>query len=345
MKQKVWGVMAVGACLATGPRRAADYPQVEISNGPIRARLYLPDAEKGYYRGTRFDWSGVIASLVYQGHNYYGPWFDKMDVKVHDFVYESAQIVAGPCSAISGPVEEFSSGGKALGYDEAKPGGTFIKIGVGVLRKPEEADYDHYRLYEVVDPGKWTIRTAPDWVEFAHEVSDSSGYAYLYRKTVRLAKDKPEMVLEHSLKNTGRRAIEGSAYDHNFLVLDQQAPGPDFTITLPFEIRTNRPPDKELATIRGNRIVYLKKLENEDRVSADLQGFSDSPRDYDIRIDNPRIGVGMRITGDRPLQRASLWSIRSVLSVEPYIAMAVEPGSEFTWKLSYSFYTLPAKGQ
>ena len=39
------------------------FPSAEISNGRIRATILLPDAEKGYYRGTRFDWSGVISSL------------------------------------------------------------------------------------------------------------------------------------------------------------------------------------------------------------------------------------------------------------------------------------------
>ena len=54
---------------------AADYPQAEISNGVIHAKLYLPDAKTGFYRSTRFDWSGVISSLKFGGHNYYGPWF------------------------------------------------------------------------------------------------------------------------------------------------------------------------------------------------------------------------------------------------------------------------------
>src|SRR5947209_20149621 len=89
-------------------------PQAEISNGVVRAKIYLPDPEKGYYRGTRFDWSGVINSLEYAGHDYYGAWFTKTDSKVIDFVFEGSDIVAGPCSAIMGPVEEFSSDEKAL---------------------------------------------------------------------------------------------------------------------------------------------------------------------------------------------------------------------------------------
>ncbi|HEY3841195.1 MAG TPA: hypothetical protein VGL72_31705 [Bryobacteraceae bacterium] len=332
-------------CGLAGGGLAADYPRAEISNSQIHAVLYLPDAQRGYYRGTRFDWSGVIASLEYKGHNYYGPWFQRMDPKVHDFIYDGPDIVAGLASAISGPVEEYASGGTTLGYDEAKPGDTFLKIGVGALRKPEEARYDHYRAYEVVDPGKWSIKKGPDWIEFLQEINGPAGYAYAYRKTIRLAKDKPRMILQHSLKNTGRRAIEANVYNHNFLVLDKQPTGPDFEISFPFEIKSARPPNGELAAIRANRIVYLKTLQNQDTVSTNVQGFGGSAKDFDIRIENRKVGAGMRITADRPLLRASLWSIRSVLAVEPFIGMAIEPGGEFTWTLTYDFYSLPANRQ
>ena len=331
-------VLSLG--LAAGSVAAADFSQAAISNGQIRANLYLPDAARGYYRGTRFDWSGVIAALEYKGHNYYGPWFQKTDPKVHDFVYDGPGkvVVAGPCSAITGPAEEFTP----LGYDEAKPGGTFIKIGIGVLRKADDAKYDHYRLYDVVDPGKWTVHKNADSVEFIQQVSDpSSGYGYTYHKAVRLTKGKPELLLEHSLKNTGRRKIDSSVYNHNFLVLDNQAPGPDFVITVPFDIQTNRPPDRVLGEIRKNQIVYLKTLTSEERVATPMNGFGDSSKDYDIRVENRKIGAGMRITADRPLQNASLWSIRTVLAVEPFTSIAVEPDGEFTWKIWYNFYTLP----
>ena len=130
-------------------------PQWEIANKLVRVKLYLPNAVSGSYRGTRFDWSGVIADLQYAGHSYYGPWFTQTDPKVPDFIYQGAEIVAGPCSAITGPVEEFTP---ALGFDEAKAGGTFLKLGVGILRKPDDAPYSAYRLYEIVDGGKWSTK-------------------------------------------------------------------------------------------------------------------------------------------------------------------------------------------
>jgi hypothetical protein len=41
--------------------------------------------------------------------------------------------------------------------------------------------------------------------------------------------------------------------------------------------------------------------------------------------------------------RAGLWSIRSVIAVEPYLGISVEPGGEFTWTQTYDFYTIPRK--
>jgi len=57
-------------------------PTVKIWNGVLRAKVYLPDGEKGFYRGMRFDWAGVMASLEYKSHGYLGPFFEKFDPAV-----------------------------------------------------------------------------------------------------------------------------------------------------------------------------------------------------------------------------------------------------------------------
>jgi hypothetical protein len=327
---------------ALGQASAAEPPQTEIKNRHIKAKLYLPDAQNGFYRGTRFDWSGVISSLEYQGHDFYGPWFTRYDPSVRDFIYKDADIIVGSASAMTGPVDEFQ---KPVGYDTAKAGETFVKIGVGVLRKPDAANYASFQKYEIVDPGKWTVRKGAGFVEFTQDLNDTAtGYGYTYSKTVRLTNGKPEMTIEHSLKNTGRLPIRTNVYDHNFLVLDKAAPSPDFVISLPFQIRSSRPPAAGMAEIRGNQIAYMKTLENQERVFFPIEGFSGDSKDYDIRIENRKLGAGMRITGDRPLVGETLWSIRSVLSLEPFIDVTAEPSEAFNWKYTYSYYTI-AKGK
>jgi hypothetical protein len=234
-----------------------------------------------------------------------------------------------------GPAEEFP---RPQGYTTAKAGGTFLKIGVGVLRKPDDTAYSAYNNYEIVDSGKWTVDQHADAVGFTQEVNDAaSGFGYLYRKTVSLTSGRPELVIEHSLRNTGRLPIQTTQYNHNFLVLDAAPTGADFTISVPFQIQTARPPDPKVAEIRGNQIVYLKTLEGEDRVTFPIQGFGKEPKDYDVRIENRKSGASVRVVSDRPMASVSLWSIRSVISMEPFVDVSTEPGNTTTWKYTYTY--------
>jgi hypothetical protein len=308
---------------------AADPPQAEISNGLIRAKLYLPDAADGYYRATRFDWSGVIASLEFQGHSYFGVWFRRYDPKIHD--------------AITGPVEEYRTGGvSALGYEEAKPGENFVRIGVGLVKKPEEAAYQQFKTYDIADNGKWAVKTAAASVEFIQELADPvSGYAYVYRKVVRLAKNEPRLIIEHHLKNTGKKVIETNVYNHGFFVIDNQPSGPDFTVKFPFDLKAASSLNG-WAEVTGKELHYLKELPAGPQVHSELTGFGDSARDYDFRVENRKTGAGVHVTGDHPLWKIDFWSPRATICPEAYIEMKIEPGKESQWNLTYDFYVLPA---
>lgn len=312
---------------ALGALYGAEFPQAEISNGRIKAVVYLPDAAKGYYRATRFDWSGAIARLECNGHNYFGVWFPKYDPLLND--------------SITGPVEEFRTGDTALGWEEAKVGGTFIKIGVGVLRKPDERPYAFSRTFEIVNGGKWTSRASDDSVEFTHELADAaSGYAYVYRKVVRLAKGEPRMTIEHSLRNTGKRAIETNVYNHNFFMLDNQPSGPELSVKFAFEPKATRDL-RGMAEVRGKQLVYLKEIASRQSVFTEFTGFGATASDFDFRVENAKSGAGVRVVGDRPLWKMVFWSIPTVLSPEAYVDMKIEPGAESHWRLTYDFYTLP----
>ena len=317
-------------------------PSKAIDNGKLHAVVYVPDATNGFYQGTRFDHAGMLQQLTYAGHSFYDPWFDKFDPKVLDFAYQGESIVAGPATKVTGPVEEFiTDSGGPLGFDEAPVGGTFVKIGVGVLRKPDDAKYDHDRVYELVEGAKWDVKATPTSVEFTQQVMDkTSGFGYVYRKTVRLVPGTSQMAIEHSLKNIGSKGIETRVYDHNFMVLDHQPTGPDFTIHFPFDIKITRPGDATLGAVNGGTISYLKQLGGQDRFGMGIGGFSDKAADYDITIKNSKVKAQVEITGDRPLESASLFSIRSVVAIEPYVRLSISQGQETTWKYVYTFGTI-----
>jgi hypothetical protein len=292
---------------------AADPPTAEISNASLRAKLYVPDAENGYYRATRFDWSGVIASLERKGHNYFGVWFERYDPHLHD--------------AITGPVESFN----AIGYDEAAPGGKFLRIGVGWLRRPADARVNDFKTYDIVDGGKWTTRKGADWIEFTQALDDT----YTYHKTVRLVNG--QLVLEHRLENTGKTALETDVFNHDFYMLDNQPTSPDIVVKFPFEAKSGRD-WRGPGAIRDKQIVYQQELQKGQTVSGEITGFGPTAADYDFRVENRKTGVGVHQTGDRPLSRLYFWSIRTTVCPEAYVHIRVEPGKETAWRTTYEFY-------
>jgi hypothetical protein len=313
--------------LASSWLTAADPPYADISNGAVRARLYLPDAVNGYYRATRFDWAGVVASLEFQGHNFFGVWFPHYDPHTND--------------SITGPVEEYRTGTSALGYGEAKPGETFLRIGVGLLKKPAEPAFQQFHTYEIVDPGKWTVSATARAVEFTQEVADPvSGYAYRYRKIVRLDARAPRMIIEHSLRNTGRKVIATNVYNHGFFVIDNQPSGPDFSVRFPFPVKAAA--DLQgLAEVRGRELRYLRELQpGGQSIHSELTGFGPTARDFDFRVENRKTGAGVRVTGDRPLWKIDFWSVRTTVCPEAYIDMKIAPGQESHWRLVYEFYVV-----
>ena len=310
-----------------------DAPEARITNGIISAKLYLPDAKKGYYQGTRFDWSGVIPSLTYKNHNYFDFWNPApYNAKLHD--------------AIAGPVEEFNP----LGYEEAKPGHGFIKIGVGVLKKVDIKPYRFSQGYEILDGGKWKVKKRGNAISFTHTLKDASGYAYQYTKTIELVKGKPLMIVHHSLKNTGSKEIATSAYNHNFFVLDGEPTGPNIKTSFPFDVKAEDRGNgslKGFGTIihtQGKSLVFSRALNKGEQVySSGLQGFRDVAEDYNITIQNTKTGAGVNITSDQALEKLVYWACPSTACPEPYIKINVAPGKEFSWKYNYEFFAPGAK--
>ncbi len=87
-------------------------------------------------------------------------------------------------------------------------------------------------------------------------------------------------------------------------------------------------------------MVYRQELPADGTsVYGELAGFGDTSKDFDIRVENAKTGAGVRLVGDKPLSRVVFWSIRTVLSPEPYIEMKIEPRHESRWVLNYEFYT------
>lgn len=297
-----------------------DFPQAEISNKQVTMKLYLPDPEKGYYRATRFDWSGIIASATYKGHNYFEYWKTSHNPLIHE--------------DLSGPVESYNKPG--LGFEEAGPGGHFIRIGVGILERPDNQDYETFKTYKIVDNGKWDIRKGKDWIEFEQTLQSDIGYGYVYTKRIALKKPEPGFTITHTLRNTGQKKIETDQFNHNFFIIDGEKTGPDITVDFPFKISTTDDL-KGLVELEGQTLTFLKDL-NDQSVWMELKGYGPDIQDHRITVRNTRTGAGVTFGVDRQIYQMVFWACGTTYCPENYIWISVEPGKEETWISDYTFF-------
>ena len=320
-----------------------DHPKALLTNGKLNALVFLPDATNGYYRSTRFDWSGVVGCVSLNGHTFFGEWFTQYDPLKNDSItgpVEEFRTDDGPMGYNALHPGELSVRPGAIGYREARPGETFLKPGVGVLAKVDDSPYQFGGAYPIVDTGSWRVKVRKRSVRFRQVLRGPEGYAYVYEKTLTLNKDEPVMTLRHSLKNTGKKAIETYVYDHDFFMLDGKPTGPGMIVHFTFEPK----PVGEIgsaAKIEGKDLVYVDELAPRKGVAGYLTGYSGDVRDFDFTAEDTRSKIGVQQTSDHSLARLYFWSTQKTICPEGYIKLNVAPGETSHWTLRYRFFAPP----
>jgi hypothetical protein len=74
------------------------------------------------------------------------------------------------------------------------------------------------------------------------------------------------------------------------------------------------------------------------KIYRPIQGFGKEPKDYDVRVESRRTDAGFRVTSDTAPASIGFWSIRSVISVEPFVDLGTDPGKTTTWRYVYTYY-------
>lgn len=301
---------------------AEQYKIARITNGEIEAYVCVADnrAEQ-YYRGVRFDPTGVVLSLKAKGHIYFGGVYPIHNPECFD--------------SISGPVEEYL----IVGYNEAKVGEDFLKIGVGMLEKKSDKKYNFIEDFKLKNAGKRSVKVFDDSIEYTHEMSDKSGYGYILKKRLRL--EKSSLVVEHTLKNIGSKTIDSNVYGHCFFTVDNMQI--DESVVAKFNFKLDCPQayiSKGLAEIKDNEIRYLRTAKDSDRVSIDNIQCAGTLEENCMEVEFGKLGAGVRVRGDKPLLKSVYWSNGKMVCPEPFVKIDLKPNEEFSWKFTYDFYKL-----
>jgi hypothetical protein len=326
--------LTLTALFVASPVLADDYPHVVLKNDKLKFTLYEPDAKKGFYRGTRFDHAGVFGHVEFAGHKIFGPWKDTHDPTNHDDI-------VGPC-------EEFGNQAP-LGYDDAKVGETFLKIGVGELEKPKEAKYSFATKYKVVKPLEWAWAPAKNvgpnayfWVT----EQQTNGFGYRYLKSVALEDKSATITIRHTLKNTGEKRLVTDFYNHNFFNVDGDLVGPNYSFAFPCEVKAQDLKGKfgELVEVKDKEFRFKDKLPTGQFVMATLTGFDPKDEKHQtFEMRHAPSAVRIEVKHSYSFAKFYVWGIKTTICPEPYMAIDLKPGEEAKWSITYTFHQEPPK--
>ncbi len=316
---------------------AADYPKIELSTKQLKLTLYPPDAEKGFYRGSRFCWGGVLGDVEIGGHKLFHAWKDRHDPKNHD--------------DIIGPVVEFGQD-MPLGYDDAKVGETFVKVGVGELVKPDEKKYLFHTNYKVQNTGIWKVQPGrkaekyTDSAEMRQTLVTKTGYSYhLYIKVWVFDTDRDAcMNVEYELINIGTKKIVTDVYNHNFFNVDRKPIGPDYSLHFGELVEGTKTSKFENAKFVGRKLEFPKPLDKGQIIGEVITTEEKTPAPYQYSMHynkDKKEAVRVEVVDIWPekteRKKFQVWSIGSVLCPEPFYKVEIEPGDSLKWSAAYGF--------
>ncbi len=320
------GLVILGALLAAAspapPETKATYPKVRLERDGAVLDVYLPDPETGYYRGPRFDWSGMVARAAWNGHTFFGPWKTPHKPEALDHGI--------------GTAGEFGMA-SPLGYEGAKTGEPFYKIGVGALEKPEpkldaEGEREPYgfaKRYRILKPAPWTVTRGPTHILSVQEMKGERGWGWRLAKRVEILEGGGGFVVAYALTNTGTKRIATDHYSHNFIRIDDVPVGPDYRVLLPF--------GPTVAKMTGTLRVEGRALMPGPKAWATLEGFGPTAADNAATVVCTKTGASLALRTDRPLAKYAFYAEPTAICPEPFVELDVPPGEAVRWTTTYTF--------
>lgn len=323
------GVIALGACRAPEVDRAvrpaahAEVPVARLEEGKLNALVYLPDARAGHYRGTRFDWTGMIGRLEYDGEVFWDEW-------------NASDDPTGDHDNAVGPALEFGMK-SPIGFDEAKPGEGFIKIGVGVLEKPADGKpYMFRRKYPILateNTHDYEETDARDQILFR---SSANAGPYSYRLTKRVSVRGDTLTVWCQLDNTGTEALVTDVYNHNFFRPGARGFEP------PTEVQFDRPATAASNAKTGKAVTIDGKITVTAAPTGSVWGPLEFPGMKTPRTFTLTKGrLKMTVTHDFEPSKYVLYGLAEFIAVEPFMDIRLAPGQRVTWSYTYRFHVQP----
>ncbi|KAL3792504.1 hypothetical protein HJC23_008426 [Cyclotella cryptica] len=380
--------MPLGASLLPPTMASATefYNNVTLKSPIMSVKVFMPafgdlSKENDYYTGSRFEHGSMIGDVMYgDNKKVYGRGLWRTP---HDPTWPESGV---------GLASEFGCGdngqtciGKGditngvLGYDTARAGEPFLKIGVGALIKgscpecvgDENGDYKFNSPYKFYRTPKWSLLPSPGSNEVTFLSEESIGdYGYRIQKTARL--DGNILTVRTLLSNAGKKQFTTPWYSHHFFSGDDAPVGPGYALDLglsEFGLKAGTAVFKQpgLGSWSGDINEYVNvTLAKDGSISMDFKkAIPDGVRlkanfldenmqtltdgSFTIRAPNG-ISVYERIPELQTQSRNpfiyayNVYIEKGTLSPEPLLLLYLQPGETTSWTQHLRFSSLDKNG-
>ncbi|MBN1599274.1 MAG: hypothetical protein JW894_13350 [Bacteroidales bacterium] len=291
-----------------------------LDNGIIKLIIDEPGEN---YISSRFDWTGKITSIILNGN--------------HEFLTVEKPVQMDVSLFGRGLYNEFGIS-TPVGYDDCKPGEWFPKLGVGLLKKPDEKPFNFYQPYEI-NPFIIEITSNDNNIEYLIHPKDCRGYAASFRKNISL--DENRIYIDYQLENVGSKSILTEEYIHNFIGINNEYIGPDYKLEFPFILDTSVFDEfvnpEGILELTDNTVNFVKKTEDQFYIGNAVVNNVNSGS---WKIINGKHKVCICETVNFIPSSVSIWGWKHVISPEIFYRIDLNPGESANWQRKYELYTI-----
>ncbi len=280
---------------------------IELSNANIVIKL---DEPGDLYKGTRFDHSGYVYSMTFQG------------VEFCTREHLDQPIGAGGAGICS----EFGIF-HPPGFDEAAIGEWFLKPGVGLLKKKSEHYFFHEPHECILDTVH--IEKGHQSIRLITEGRQTNGYHLNIKRTISLTFEG--LIIQYDLENRGSKTILTEEYIHNFIAVDQRKIGPGYFLSMDASVDPKLLPncltvDGDFTADNGERLTFHDYPDKAFYFQA--KPYRDKNRS---NISFHNIGHFQEIDYFTP-SLVAVWGCAHALSVESFKKIDLQPGEQLSYQ-------------
>lgn len=265
-----------------------------------------------HYNFSRFDWTGKIRSVKYKGKEITG--IERTDnVNEHHIG--------------KGFYNEFGID-SPIGFEEAKIGDWFHKIGVGLLKK-ESHQYDFCKLHEIL-PATFSTKIYDNKVVLICKSALKNGYAYELVKEILIVDNK--FLINYKLQNTGDKIFMTNEYVHNFMAIDNEVMGENYEVTFSFDLQPTlfeESVNPENTVVIGMNSATFKSTPHDPFFFSNLTGNAMVNASWELKNKSKKIKVGETV--NFLTDKVNLWGWTHVISPEIFIKINLNPGESVEW--------------